>query len=119
MSKPPAFQFYPKDWLSDLAVRSMTAEQRGYYIDLLATAWLEDGIPADEDQLRRIMGLTKRRFDAVWSELRSKWVSDGNGKLVNPRQERYRDEMRGLVERRREAGKRGAEARWNSEGPPF
>ena len=32
----PAFQFYPADWLKDPAVRSLTLEERGFWIDLLA-----------------------------------------------------------------------------------
>ena len=35
----PAFQWYPKDWLSSLAVRNFDAEQRGWYIQLLNEAW--------------------------------------------------------------------------------
>lgn len=37
--KSPAFQFYPKDWLSSRGVRMMTSEQRGWYIQLLCEAW--------------------------------------------------------------------------------
>ncbi len=39
MAKPPAFQFYAKDWLSSKTVRAMSFEDRGVYIDLLAMAW--------------------------------------------------------------------------------
>jgi hypothetical protein len=39
MNKPPAFQFYVKDWRSSSTVRQMTREERGTYIDLLALAW--------------------------------------------------------------------------------
>lgn len=41
--KSPAFQFYPKDFLTDSKVICMTSEQRGYYITLLCIDWLEDG----------------------------------------------------------------------------
>lgn len=41
MNKSPSFQFYVKDWLTDLRVRTMTPSQRGYYIDLLSMMWLE------------------------------------------------------------------------------
>ena len=47
MNKPPAFQFYPKDFLSDINVVTMTNEQRGVYITLLCHCWLENGIPID------------------------------------------------------------------------
>lgn len=41
--KPPAFQFYVKEWISSKAVRMMNPTQRGYYIQLLAEAW--DNVP--------------------------------------------------------------------------
>jgi uncharacterized protein YdaU (DUF1376 family) len=44
VDRSPAFQFYPKDFLSDLNVRVMTWEQKGIYTELLCHCWLEDGI---------------------------------------------------------------------------
>jgi len=56
-NKSPAFQFYPKDWLSDVRVRSMTPAQRGYYIDLLAYMWLEPEaqLPNDDELLAGLL----------------------------------------------------------------
>lgn len=113
MSKPPAFQFYPKDWLSDVKVRMMTLEQRGCYIDLLSIAWIEGGIPADVGQLRRLLGISPKRFTAVWEALAPHWQSDGNGRLINPRQERGRAELEDYQRRASAAGQAGAKARWS------
>lgn len=41
MNKSPAFQFYPRDFLSDVNVSTMTMEERGIYITLLCHCWLE------------------------------------------------------------------------------
>lgn len=41
MNRPPAFQFYPKDFLSDVNVITMTMEERGYYITLISMCWIE------------------------------------------------------------------------------
>ena len=43
--KSPAFQFYPKDYLSDAKTRAMTFKQRGMYWDLVCHCWLEGGLP--------------------------------------------------------------------------
>lgn len=110
--KPPAFQFYPKDWLSDAKVRTMTHEERGIFIDFLAISWLEHGLPSDESQLRRLTGLTERRFRKVWAGVAHCWQPNGNGRLVNPRLERYREQLEEHQERASAAGKAGAEARW-------
>ncbi|MBA0089140.1 MAG: hypothetical protein HRJ53_29470 [Acidobacteria bacterium Pan2503] len=42
MNKPPAFQFYAKDWRSSRTVQLMSMEDRGVYIDLLCAAWNSD-----------------------------------------------------------------------------
>lgn len=47
MGKSPAFQFYPKDWLTDLKVILMDYQERGVYLTLLCHDWLEDGITLD------------------------------------------------------------------------
>src|ERR1700691_2018023 len=38
-NRPPAFQFYAKDWRSSSTVSRMTHEQRGIYISIMALAW--------------------------------------------------------------------------------
>lgn len=45
--RSPAFQFYPKDFLTDMRVVLMSHEVRGMYITLLCHDWLQDGIPAE------------------------------------------------------------------------
>jgi uncharacterized protein YdaU (DUF1376 family) len=47
VSKSPAFQFYPKDFLSDFNVTEMDWAERGVYITLLCHCWLEGGIPKE------------------------------------------------------------------------
>lgn len=56
MGKIPYFPFYPDDWLSSPRVMTMTYEQRGLYIHLLAMGWKLDGcsIPNDPALLRRL-----------------------------------------------------------------
>jgi uncharacterized protein YdaU (DUF1376 family) len=44
MNRPPAFQLYPKDFISDINVQAMTDEQVGKYFKLLCHCWIEDGI---------------------------------------------------------------------------
>ena len=112
---PPAFQFYPSDWLGSTRIALMTPEQEGAYIRLLAHAWADDdcSLPADEKAL------------AVLSRLGARWAKHGrqildcfephptrpdrivNGKLHNLRA--YYDDrsQRGAV-----GGRRSAEVRW-------
>jgi uncharacterized protein YdaU (DUF1376 family) len=66
-SKSPAFQFYPKDWLSDLNVMTMTPAQRGGYIQLLCVMWLEDdcSLPNNPQALCILSGLSEEEIGKV------------------------------------------------------
>lgn len=109
MPELPYAPFYFSDWLGDTKVRRMSYEERGVYFELLANSWQEP-LPADLDEIAHLLGLTRRRFDAIWKKVGACWVSDGNGSLLNPRLERERAKQ----EAKRTAGKRGGEAKANA-----
>ena len=69
MSKPPAFQFYASDFLTDYKLAVMGMSARGVYITLLAHAWLEQGLPNDEKMLARLCG-NPDNWDEIWEEVR-------------------------------------------------
>jgi len=112
---PPAFQFYPADWLSDARVREMTFEEKGVYIDLLSHAWKERGIPADQKRLAKLLGLSPAKLARLWATVGRCWEERGDV-LVQPRMERQRDERERHREQAREAGKRSAEKRRSGNG---
>jgi uncharacterized protein YdaU (DUF1376 family) len=61
--RPPAFQFYPREFVSSRAVSLMTPEERGGYIMLLCHAWMGDKpgrLPADDAALAILSGLLER-----------------------------------------------------------
>lgn len=60
-NKPPAFQFYPKDWLTDEKVIMMSKEERGDYIDLLCLDWLNEGL--DIKMLAKSSDLVRSCFE--------------------------------------------------------
>jgi len=63
--KPPAFQWYPKDFLSDANVIRMTLEQKGAYIVLISICWLEGSIPADRTAIAQLSGYSPKDNDPV------------------------------------------------------
>jgi len=110
MAKPPAFQFYAKDWV--MSTRTIPAEARGIHIDLLCFAWEEEGLPADLEGLHTFVGLSKRKFKALWdAHLAHRWESDGNGKLVNPRIEEERRKQKEWRKKSAKGGRASAKAR--------
>ena len=113
-NKPPAFQFYVKDWLSSESVVVMTAEQRGWYIQLLCHAWNSEPIatlPADDRKLKALAGAGDG------------WATDKQAvldcfevegdRLVNRRLEAQHQELQEFHNSKSEAGRKGNEVRWN------
>jgi uncharacterized protein YdaU (DUF1376 family) len=111
---PPAFPFYATDFLSDAPVMAMTLEERGAYITLLAIAWPEQGIPSDHKKLAKVLRVSARKFAEIWESMEVCWEPTGDGRLVSPRQERVREEMRKRSSDASENGKKGAKKRWGS-----
>ena len=111
-TKAPAFQFYPADWV--MSTRTIPAEARGVYIDLLSYSWTEGGLPADLDGLHSYVGLPKAKFERLWdAHLSRRWESDGNGRLLNARQEKERDKQRRWREKSAKGGRASGKARGN------
>jgi uncharacterized protein YdaU (DUF1376 family) len=102
MGKSPAFQFYAADFKLD--TDAMSAEAVGAYTRLLCYSWVNGSAPTDHGELARISGLTTGKFAGIWESLERCWVSDGNGGLVNPRQEKERSRQE---EWRRKSAKGG------------
>jgi len=114
MAKPPAFQFYAKDWNSSPTIKSMTLAERGVFITLLSTSWdsQEPGtLPADWrvcSKLASIRTQILRKFASKYTQL---WV-EIDGKFVN---EKLRNQWIKTVqfnEMASDRGKSGASARW-------
>lgn len=86
----PYYKMYPADADTDEHFRMMTFEQRGLYWTLLNHSWLNDGLPIEVMELKKLCTASKA-FDRMWSEVSKCFKSDGN-RLRNPRQEIERAE---------------------------
>lgn len=109
-NKSPAFQFYARDFLTDMRVQLMSMEQRGIYITLLSYAWLEKGIPNDINVMKILCGNPKNFEQSIDGVLECFYEKDG--KLYNRRMESIRLEQRERKKKASVAGKIGAQARW-------
>jgi uncharacterized protein YdaU (DUF1376 family) len=112
-ARSPSFQFYASDFLSDINVASMTFEERGVYITALCHAWLEGGIPADEEELVRLFPGADRSAIARVSRCFSPAIANPS-LLVNLRLEQERDKQVEWREKMSRAGQVGNEKRWKS-----
>src|ERR1700747_1375552 len=87
MAKPPAFQFYVKDWRSSPTIAQMTRSEKGLYIDLMALAWDSDepgtiSLPLETCAkqlaiLPKVLRKFLEKFPKVFSNV--------DGKLVQPK----------------------------------
>lgn len=112
--KPPAFLFYPGDFLRNQHVMMMTYEERGIYITLLSSEWLEGSIPADLDLLSKLLRISRDEMERLWPAISPCFVTksskDKTG-LINPRLEKERKKQRSYRKKQAENAKRGIEKR--------
>jgi len=108
-AKAPAFQFYPKDFLTDEHVRLMSLQERGAYITLLCQCWTEGTLPADSERLARLCGVPSAAFRKLWPALEPCFrpASREDNRLVHPRLERERQKQRAYRKKQAENGKKG------------
>lgn len=111
MNKPPAFQFYAKDWIADTARLSL--EEEGAYIRLLSHQWATGPLANEECELASILGITLRRFRKLWVRLARYFPSLEPGMIANERLEHERAKQAAYREQKANAGRTSAQRRAN------
>jgi uncharacterized protein YdaU (DUF1376 family) len=107
MAKPPAFQFYAKDFLTGTML--MSNEEVGLYIRLLCLQWEQGYVPDDVERIVAAFGETTRR---CWTAVKPKFNHGSTeGELRNEKLEKVRAQQTAFRERQSEKGKASAEAR--------
>lgn len=102
--KPPAFQFYARDWLS--STLGMPWEVAGVYIHLLAWSWDNGPLPKSSIWRRRVLGPDAVR---LWNVVKKRWKKTKDG-WINERLEHQREGQITFASR----GEKGAKARWQA-----
>ncbi len=113
MSKSPAFQFYPDDFVGG-KVGMMTPEEVGVYVLLLCLDWNQGGFIEDVERLARWCRIPPRRFAVVWAVLRENFT-ERDGRFFNGRLEQERAKQEEWRIKSSEGGKKGAQHRWQPE----
>ena len=112
----PFMKLWVRDLMADPDVQAMTVDERGAYLWFLCVSWEKGSIPADTRKQARLLGVSPRRLERIWETVGPKWESDGNGGLVNPRQERERQAALEAYRRRAEAGRKGGQSKAKATG---
>lgn len=109
----PAYQWYPKDYELDEAVKLMSYEQEGIYRRLLDHQWLNGSLPADPKQIAKLVPkVPAARFLKLWEGIAEKFNGTVPGRLTNGRLERQRQAAEAYRDGQSDAGKLGAAKRW-------
>jgi uncharacterized protein YdaU (DUF1376 family) len=116
VEKAPAFQWYPKDFLSDGNVSSMSLAERGAYITLLCFCWIDGSLPTDVSRLGTMCGAQVKAFAAVWPAVRV-CFREQDGRYVNPRLDLEREKQAEHRGQQTQRGSKGAEGRWRKHDP--
>jgi len=115
MSKAPAFQFYPSDFISDPTVQMMSNAEIGVYLKMLCFDWIGDGIPTDVERLFNLLDCNEselsiclEKFEEIGGRYYNKRLRKEREKQLNRREQasaagrasgRKRAEKRTTVER--------------------
>ena len=98
-NNPPAFQFYPQDFIT--GVMYLTMEERGIYITLLCIQWSKNKIP--KKRLGLIIGM---EWESVPELVQDKFTDEGDY-LINQRLFKISEERRIFVEKQVLNGRKG------------
>lgn len=112
MSKRPWYPLYTGDLRRK--TEHLSAEELGCYMRLMNNYWDNGGpITADPSRLCRIMGIEKRKYMGVMSQIGSFFVhhdSEFGDALLLPRMEEEIGKAIDLSEKRSQAGRKGGQA---------
>lgn len=110
MTKSPAFQFYPDDFLGSGKVGTMTAEEIGVFTLLLCLDWNETGFVFELADLARWCRMTRGKFAKCWDRV-SRCFIERDGRMYNPRLELERVKQADWREKSAKGGRTSGKVR--------
>lgn len=108
--KPPAFQFYAKDFLAGTS--DMSNAEVGAYIRLLCHQWDKEILPNDDVKLTRLCSGDNEGIIRA----KTKFIENEEGNLYNVRLQNTREIQNEFRKSRSDSGKEGAKKRWHKDG---
>jgi uncharacterized protein YdaU (DUF1376 family) len=116
--KSPAFQFYPKDFLSSSKVGRMSLTEIGAYALLLSHSWLEGGLPIDIDEIAKLVKVPAPRFARMWAGSIGECFVQRGDRLINERLEVERVKQATNRQRATDNGRKGGRPKHLTQNNP-
>ena len=106
------FPFYPAYWLADTSV--LTLEERGAYITLISTMYLQEDCSLFKRHLQNILGIQdKRKFDRIMKNIYPLLIDNGE-KITQKRIKIIKDKVQDIITKKSEGGKKAMQKRWSN-----
>tara|TARA_R110002012_G_scaffold177511_1_gene342334 strand:- start:861 stop:1295 length:435 start_codon:yes stop_codon:yes gene_type:complete len=105
------FPFYPADWLADVSV--LTLEEKGAYITLISTMYLQEDCSVFKRHIQNILGIQdKRRFDRIMTNVYPLLIDNGE-KVTQKRIKAIKSKIQDILVKKSEGGKKAMQRRWS------
>ena len=106
------FPFFPADWLADTSV--LTLEERGAYITLISTMYLQEDCSVFKRHIQNILGIQdKRRFDRIMTNVYPLLIDNGE-KVTQKRIKAIKSKIQDILVKKSEGGKKAMQKRWSN-----
>ena len=106
------FPFFPADWLADVSV--LTLEEKGAYITLISTMYLQDDCSVFKRHIQNILGIQdKRRFDRIMTNVYPLLIDNGE-KVTQKRIKAIKSKIQDILVNKSEGGKKAMQKRWSN-----
>ena len=86
----PFYKMFPKDFDTNEKVRMLDCREAGVYLFALNHAWINDGLPGNDDDIGRVLKIPVRDFRESWPAVKRCFFVAEDGRLRNARQEEER-----------------------------
>ena len=118
----PWFPFFPKDWL-DVKVLTMTLEEQGAYIRILAHMWADSkdqcSITNDHQALARLLGITAKKMKKFFEKWQAPEINlfneSGKNRYTSNKLLEIKNSASKLSKARSIAGVSGSKKRWKND----
>ena len=106
------FPFFPTDWLADVSV--LTLEEKGAYITLISTMYLQEDCSVFKRHIQNILGTQdKRRFDRIMTNVYPLLIDNGE-KVTQKRIKAIKSKIQDILVKKSEGGKKAMQKRWSN-----
>ena len=78
LNPAPAYQFYPKDMISDPTIAALSLEEFGLFLRLCCYLWLEENFIFNVKKIAKLLRITPKKFQNLFEPMKEIFeISDG------------------------------------------